>query len=237
MVRFDDQTILVVGGSSGVGRATAKCFLEQGGRVTIASRSLEKLHKAASVIGGNVRTTKLDIGDEAGVHNFFKNELRFDHVVITAAETPIGSLANLSMRNAEAAMNSKFWGTYRVAKAATISESGSLTFVSGFLSQRPGKASALQSAINAAIEALARALAIEFAPLRVNAVSPGLLRTEHWDRLLDDKRQDMYRAACERLPLGVVGEAEDVAEAITFLAGNRYATGSTVFIDGGGRIA
>ena len=134
-------------------------------------------------------------------------------------------------------MDSKFWGAYQLAKAAKFAGNGSLTFVSGYLSQRPSPTSGLQSAINAALEALARALALELAPIRVNTVSPGLLRTELWDNLSEQRREDMYSKASRRLPVGVTGQPKDVAEAILFVTGNRYTTGSTLFVDGGGRIA
>ncbi|MEU1449505.1 SDR family oxidoreductase [Streptomyces mirabilis] len=95
----------------------------------------------------------------------------------------------------------------------------------------------MQSAINAALEALVRGLALEYAPLRVNAVSPGLLRTPLWEGMDVTARERMYEAATQRLPVGRVGEAADVAQAVLFVTGNAYATGTTVYVDGGGTIA
>jgi NAD(P)-dependent dehydrogenase (short-subunit alcohol dehydrogenase family) len=129
------------------------------------------------------------------------------------------------------------WGAYRVARAVQIAEGGSITFVSGFLSVRPSKTSVLQGAINAALEALARGLALELAPVRVNTVSPGLIATPLWDRLSEQARQSMYEGAAARLPAHRVGLPEDVANAVIYLASNAYATGSTVLVDGGGAIA
>lgn len=247
MEKFAHRKVLVVGGTSGVGRAAAGAFVDAGAGVTIASRDADRLAATAASLGEGVpahrapahriETRVLDVTRDAAVAAFIQEHGTWDHVVISAAATPLGPAATLPMVDAYAAMDSKFWGAYRLARAIRINEGGSITFVSGYLSQRPGKASALQSAINAALEALARALAVERAPVRVNTVSPGLLRTPLWDGLPEEKRQQMYQGAAARLPVGRVGEAADVAEAILFLAGNGYSTGSTVFVDGGGRIA
>ncbi len=156
--------------------------------------------------------------------------------MISAAQTPGGPVRELALSDAYAAMNSKFWGAYRVARAANITEGGSLTLVSGFLSVRPSKSSVLQGAINAALEALARGLALELSPVRVNAVSPGLIATPLWSKLGEQARQSMYEGAAARLPARRVGQPEDVANAIVYLAGTPYATGSTVLVDGGGAI-
>jgi NAD(P)-dependent dehydrogenase (short-subunit alcohol dehydrogenase family) len=157
--------------------------------------------------------------------------------VVSAAQTASGPVRQLALTDAYAAMDSKFWGAYRVARAAKIIDGGSLTLVSGFLSVRPSKTSVLQGAINAALEALARGLALELSPVRVNAVSPGLIATELWSKLDDDARQAMYDGAAARLPARRVGHPEDVANAIVYLASTPYATGSTVLVDGGGAIA
>ena len=178
------QRILVVGGSSGIGAATAKAFAERGADVVIASRNQAKLDAAAAEIGKSidkrVTTAMLDTTDAPSVEAFFAQAGAFDHVVISAAQTPSGPVRQLALDDAYAAMESKFWGAYRVARAAKIAEGGSLTFVSGFLSVRPSSSSVLQGAINAALEALARGLALELSPVRVNTVSPGLIATPLW---------------------------------------------------------
>jgi len=156
--------------------------------------------------------------------------------VISAAQTPGGPIRELALADAYAAMDSKFWGAYRVARAVQIADGGSLTLVSGFLSVRPSKTSVLQGAINAALEALARGLALELSPVRVNTVSPGLIATPLWSKLSEDARQTMYEGAAARLPARRVGQPEDVANAVVYLASTPYATGSTVLVDGGGAI-
>jgi NAD(P)-dependent dehydrogenase (short-subunit alcohol dehydrogenase family) len=229
--------VLVVGGSSGIGLATAAAAAEAGAEVTIASRSQTKLESAVSTLGKTARSVALDTGDVAAVERFFTDEAPWDHIVVSAAQTPSGPVRSLSLADAKIAMDSKFWGAYRVARAAKIREGGSLTFVSGFLSVRPSANSVLQGAINAAIEALARGLALELAPVRVNAVSPGLIATPLWSGMADDKREAMFASAAQHLPARRVGQPEDIANAVMFLVTTSFATGSTVRVDGGGAIA
>ncbi|HLX03036.1 MAG TPA: SDR family oxidoreductase [Trinickia sp.] len=241
MSELASRRVLVVGGSSGIGAATAKAFAERGADVVIASRNQTKLDAAAAEIGKSVgkrvATAVLDTTNAASIEAFFAPAGAFDHVVISAAQTPGGPVRRLALDDAYAAMESKFWGAYRVARAARIAEGGSLTFVSGFLSVRPSPSSVLQGAINAALEALARGLALELSPVRVNTVSPGLIATPLWDKLGDEARQGMYDSAAARLPARRVGQPEDIANAVLYLATTPYATGSTVLVDGGGAIA
>lgn len=211
--------VLVVGASGGIGGAAADAFAAAGADVARPGRDA------------------LDLLDEAKIAAFFEGQAPFDHVVISAAATKTGPVAKLAQDDAEAAMNSKFFGAYRVARHARIADGGSLTFVSGFLSTRPSASSVLQGAINAALEALARGLALERAPVRVNAVSPGLVATPLYSGMGDADRQAMFEGAAKRLPARRVGQPDDIAQAILFVATNPYVTGTTVTVDGGGTIA
>jgi NAD(P)-dependent dehydrogenase (short-subunit alcohol dehydrogenase family) len=235
--KLNHARVLVVGGSSGIGLATATAAAEAGAAVTIASRSQTKLESAVNALGKTARAVALDTGDVAAVERFFADEAPWDHIVVSAAQTPSGPVRSLSLADAKIAMESKFWGAYRVARAAKIREGGSLTFVSGFLSVRPSANWVLQGAINAALEALARGLALELAPVRVNAVSPGLIATPLWSGMPNDKREAMFASAAQRLPARRVGQPEDIANAVMFLVTTPIATGSTVRVDGGGAIA
>lgn len=236
MSDFKNAKVLVVGGSSGIGLAASKAFAAAGANVTIASRSQDKVRLATQRLGHGVVGCTLDTRDEQAIEVFFSAGSVWDHVVITAAQTPSGPVRGLSLLDAYEAMNSKFWGAYRVARYLQVRDSGSVTFVSGYLSVRPSKSSVLQGAINAAVEALARGLAIELSPVRVNAVSPGLVATPLWDAVPEDTRLAMYKTAASRLPVRRVGQPEDVAGAILYLAGNKHSTGATVLVDGGGTI-
>ena len=238
MSGFYGSKVLVDGGSSGIGQATAAAFAEAGARVTIASRSRAKLDAAIAAIGSapaavTVTGIQLDITDDAAVAAYFSSDDTWDHVVVSAAQTPGGPARQLALGDAYSAMNSKFWGAYRVARLVRIREHGSLTLVSGYLAVRPRANSVLQGAINAALEALGRGLALELAPIRVNTVSPGLIATPLWDRISAEARETMYAETAQRLPARRVGQAEDIAHAVLYLAGNGFVTGSTILVDGG----
>lgn len=236
MFSFHDQDVLVVGGSSGIGLATARAFAAAGARVTIASRSPGKLDAAVKDIGHAARAVVLDTADPVAVEALFSAHT-WHHVVVSAAQTPSGPVRQLALDDAYAAMESKFWGAYRVARAARIHDGGSLTLVSGFLSVRPSGGAVLQGAINAALESLVRGMALEFSPVRVNAVSPGMIRTPLWHGMDEGKRDAMFAAVADKVPAKRVGEAEDVANAILYAAATPFTTGSTILVDGGGAIA
>jgi len=235
--RLKGARVLVIGGSSGIGLAAAAAAAQEGGSVTIASRSKAKLDEALARIDGKSRAVVLNTGDEAAVERFFAGEEAWDHVVVSAAQTSTGPVRTLGLVEAKAAMESKFWGAYRVARAVKIREGGSLTLVSGLLSARPSATSVLQGAINAALEALARGLALELAPIRVNTVSPGLIATPLWSAMPKEKREAMFAGAAQRLPARRIGQPEDIANAVLFLVTTPFVTGSTLRVDGGGAIA
>ena len=216
---FTNARILVVGASGGIGGATANAF------------------EAADAVVARPGRNVLDITDDGSVEAFFAANQPFDHVVVAAAHTERGPVATLGLPDAQAAMNSKFFGAYRIAKAARIAKGGSLTFVSGFLSQRPSAASVLQGAINAAVEALARGLALERALVRVNTVSPGLIDTPLHADMDSADRKAMFDRVADRLPVHRIGQPDDVARAILFVAANPFVTGTTITVDGGAAIA
>ncbi|GGG11639.1 short-chain dehydrogenase/reductase [Rhizobium wenxiniae] len=235
MPSLSNQRVLVVGGSSGIGFAVAQSAVLAGAEVTIASRSAEKL-AAASQSLGTVKSAIIDTADEIGIEAFFQENDPWDHIVISAAQTPSGPVRKLSLDDAKKAMESKFWGAYRVARAARLSERGSLTFISGFLSERPSASSVLQGAINAALESLGRGLALELSPVRVNSVSPGLIDTPLWSKMEDESRKSMFERVAASLPAKTIGQPGDIANAVLFLMTTPFATGSNVRVDGGGVI-
>jgi NAD(P)-dependent dehydrogenase (short-subunit alcohol dehydrogenase family) len=230
-----DKRVLVVGAGGGIGGATAKAFADAGAHVFAAGRPGAKLNAVAAEIGDE--SVALDILDNDAIEAFFATAEPFDHVVIAAAATKSGPFARLPLDDAQSSMQSKFWGAYRIARAAKVVDGGSITFVSGLLSHRPSGGAVLQGAINAALEALGRGLALERAPVRVNTVSPGLIDTPLWGGTHDTDREAMFARTAERLPARRIGQPEDIAQAILFLATNPFATGTTVTVDGGGTIA
>jgi NAD(P)-dependent dehydrogenase (short-subunit alcohol dehydrogenase family) len=234
---LNGRRFLVIGGSSGIGLAVAQQAANAGALVTIASRSRSKLDAALADLAPDAAARQIDTADHAAMESFFVGEAAWDHVVVSAAETTSGSLRKSSLADARATMESKFWGAYHVARAAKVRDGGSLCFISGFRSVRPSANTVLQGAVNAALEALTRGLALEMAPVRVNAVSPGLVATPMWSGMEEAERERMFSGAAERLPLRRIGEASNIANAVLFLACSAFSTGSTVVVDGGGTIA
>ncbi|SDV48950.1 SDR family oxidoreductase [Chitinasiproducens palmae] len=231
------KTVLVLGGSSGIGFGVAHAVQALGASVTIASRSAEHVDAARARLGGTAKGTTLDTGDATALERFFAEQAPFDHVFCSAARTKVAAVRELPLQDAYASFDSKFWGAYRLARAAKIADRGSLTLTSGFLSIRPRAGAAIQGAINAGLEGLTRGLALEFAPVRVNCVSPGLIMTEMYQTLDGDRRRAMFDGAAQKLPVGQIGTPEHVAtQAVAFMT-NPYMTGTTVYVDGGGAIA
>lgn len=236
MTSIANNRVLVIGGSSGIGLAIAQQAAAIDAHVTIASRSAEKLARAADSMAAGIAVAVLDTGDETAIERFFIENEAWDHIVVSAAQTPSGPVRKLSLEDAKQAMESKFWGAYRIAKAARIAEHGTLTFISGFLSERPSSSSVLQGAINAALESLARGLALELSPVRVNAVSPGLIDTPLWAKMDEASRNAMFERVAANLPAKTIGRPSDIANAVLFLMTTPFATGTTVRVDGGGVI-
>jgi len=228
------KKVVVVGGSSGIGLSTAELAKAEGADVVIASRNAERLKAAANKLGAKAIPT--DVTSDDSVASLFRSCGPADHVIVTAAQLRTGPFKTVAMDEVRATMEGKFWGAWRVARSAEIRAGGSLTLVSGFLSIRPRPNSAIVSCANGALESLARALALEFAPVRVNCVSPGIIDTPIRAAMPESVRRDMLDKAAASLPVRRVGEAEDVARQILAFMTNGFATGSIVYIDGGGLI-
>jgi NAD(P)-dependent dehydrogenase (short-subunit alcohol dehydrogenase family) len=237
MSALSGKKILVVGGSSGMGEATAKLAAEAGAKVTIAARNHDRLAAAAKAIGHGVEPAILDVTSDPAVAKFFAEGAMWDHVVVSAGGGGRGKVAELEMTAALAAMDGKFWAAFRVAKHVKIAPTGSLTFVSGGLSQRPAAGAALIAAINGALEKMSQGLALELAPVRVNTVSPGPVDTPMWDRYGPEMKRKFLEGAAAHVPLKRVAQSEEIAEIILFFMTNRFVTGTVVPLDGGSSLA
>ena len=229
--------VLVLGGSSGIGLATGKAAAAAGAKVTLASRSNDRVNAAAMDVGKGAVGVSIDTTNDTALEAFFSKQPEWDHIVVSVAAGRSAGLQDLSLQDAYGNMNAKFWTAYKTARFTRIAPEGSLTLVSGFLSQRPNKDALLQGCINAALESLGRGLALALSPVRVNTVSPGLIDTPIRAAMPADKKKAMLDHAAATLPARRVGQAEDVADAILMLMTNPFTTGSTLFIDGGGMIS
>ena len=228
------KKVVVVGGSSGIGLATAAQAKAQGAEVIIASRNADRLKAAADKVGA--KSIVVDVTNDQSVVDLFKACGPVDHVVVTAAQLKTGPFKTVSMDDVRATMEGKFWGAWRCARAAEIKAGGSLTLVSGFLSIRPRPNSAIVGSANGALESLTRGLALELAPVRVNCVSPGIIDTPIRAAMPEAARKEMLTKTAASLPVGRVGLGDDIAVQILAFMGNGFATGSIVYIDGGALI-
>jgi len=232
-----DKRILVIGGGSGIGFAVAEAAADAGAQVTIASSSADKVAAAASRIGNRTVGAKLDVTREDEVAAFF-NVQTFDHIAFTAGDwggPRRAPLAELDLAKAMSVFDVRFWGAVKVAKhaAKTMPAGGSLTLTDGMIAHRPQKGSAISTAMTGAVEHLTRALAVEFAPVRVNAVCPGLIRTGIWDRIPEDRREKELGDMTSRQLIARVGEPNEVAEAYLYLMRGGYTTGQVLYVEGG----
>ncbi|MGD6876134.1 SDR family oxidoreductase [Bacillus infantis] len=232
------KRVVILGGTSGIGLATAKAFLDQSAQVIIASRSVSKLNEAKQALGGNVEGIEIDFRSEEKAAEFFSRVGKFDHLVVTAGEGAMGHFSELPVTSAKEAFDSKFWGQYITVRSALpyLNKESSITLTSGVYGVRPPQGATTLAAINSAIEGLVRGLSVDLAPIRVNVVSPGIVDTPLYAGMPDDQRQALFNDIAQQLPVGRVAKPEDIADTYVYLAKNGFTTGTAVLIDGGARL-
>ena len=233
---FENKRVVIVGGSSGIGLAVAEEAASQGADVVIVSSKAERVQEAIQSIGGNVRGEAVDVFDEKSVESFFTNIDAFDHLVFTAGDSlQLHELADTDLKQARHAFELRYWAALAAVKYGSphIRKGGSIVLTTGVAGRRPHKGWAVAASVCGTIEALTRALAVELAPIRVNAVSPGVVRTNLWQNMSADEREQLFESVGKRLPVGRVGEAREIAQAYLFLMQEGFSTGQTVVVDGG----
>lgn len=230
-----NKKIVIIGGSSGIGLETARLALMHGNEVIIASRSEEKLQRAKEQLEGNVAIHVLNTAQEQQVQSFFEKVGLIDHLVVTAAETSGGSFINTDTAAARQLFENKFWGQFYAAKygAPNIASNGSITLFSGVVAYKSMIGSATLGAVNAAVSNLGQTLALELAPIRVNVVSPGIIDTPSRSKMAEEARNQFYTDLGNKLPVGRVGKAEDVAKAVLYAMENEFVTGTVLHVEGG----
>lgn len=233
---FDNKRVVIVGGSSGIGLAVAEKAALQGAEVVIVSSNAARVQQAIQSIGGEARGQAVDVSDEKAVESFFTNVAAFDHLVFTAGDSlQLHGLADTDLKQARRAFELRYWSALAAVKYGSphIRKGGSVVLTTGIAGRRPRSGWVIAASVCGTIEALTRALAIELAPIRVNAVSPGVVRTNLWQNMNSSEREQLFESVGKRLPVGRVGEAHDIAQAYLFLMKEGFATGQTVVVDGG----
>src|SRR5277367_6678919 len=233
---LSEKRIVVLGGSSGIGLAVAQQAAAQGTTVIIASSNADRVKQAVATLDGKAEGHALDLSNERDIQNFFQKVGDFDHLVFTAGDTlQLNELAATDLTKARHAFELRYWAALAAVKYGSphIRKDGSIVLTTGVAGRRPHKGWIVAASVCGTIEALTRALAIELAPIRVNAVSPGVVRTNLWQNMSSEEREQFFESASKRLPVGRVGEAHDIAQAYLFLMQEGFSTGQTVVVDGG----
>ncbi|CAG4903530.1 3-alpha-hydroxycholanate dehydrogenase (NADP(+)) [Paraburkholderia gardini] len=238
---WQDQKVVVLGGSSGMGLATVARLKETGAHVVAVGRDRVKLDKVLAGLQGSGRVTgeALDCTDRAALDRFFDRLGRIDHLVLTlSGGEGAGQFNALDLASLRRGFEAKFWPQLEAAQAGlpSLRRDGSLTFLTAISARIANPGTAGLGAINGALESMIGTLARELSPLRVNAVSPGVVDTAWWDRFPTDIKEDLFRQQAETLPVRRVGHAEDIAHALQFLMENTFMTGAVIECDGGLRL-
>ncbi|MGK4585696.1 SDR family oxidoreductase [Kitasatospora sp. HPMI-4] len=234
---LSDQRVVVLGGTSGIGLAVAAQAAQDGAEVVVASRNPHSVERALAALPAGTRGESADLADPTQVRELLGAIGEFDHLVFTAGE-PLALLPadGLDLARAQEFFRLRYFGALAAVSAALphLRPSGSVVLTSGTAGARPGPGWTVAAGICGAIEASVRALALELAPIRVNAVAPGVVRSPLWAPLTDADREQLYRSTAAATPLGRVGEPADIAQVYVSLMRQPFTTGTTATVDGGG---
>lgn len=234
---FDGQRVVIIGASAGIGEAAARAFAARGAAVTITGRSKERLDQAAQRIGQPVLAAELDATSRGALDAFFATTGTIDHLVLSASPgaVGVGPIATLDEAALRQAFDGKFFAHVKAIQAALpqLRRDGSVTLVTAASARAAFAGAAGIAAVNGALETMVAPLAVELAPLRVNAVSPGVIDTHWWNALPEDQRRAYFESVAAVSPVGRVGKPDDVAEAIVYLADADFVTGTVLECTGG----
>jgi NAD(P)-dependent dehydrogenase (short-subunit alcohol dehydrogenase family) len=234
---FDGQRVVIIGASAGIGEAAAKAFAARGAAVTITGRSKERLDQAARRIGHPVLAAELDATSRGALDAFFATTGTIDHLVLSASPgaVGVGPVAALDEAALRQAFDGKFFAHVKAIQAALpqLRRDGSVTMVTAASARAAFAGTAGIAAANGALETMVAPLAVELAPLRVNAVSPGVIDTHWWNAMPEDQRRDYFASVAAVTPVRRVGKPEDVADAVVYLAGAGFVTGTVLECTGG----
>ena len=237
---FDGQRVVIVGASAGIGEETARAFAARGAAVVITGRSRGRLDQAAQRIGHPVEVAELDATDRGALDALFATTGTIDHLILTASPGAVGAgpFAGLDEAELRQAFDGKFFAHVKAIQAALprLRQDGSVTIVSAASARSAFAGTAGLAAANGALEAMVAPLAVELAPLRVNAVSPGVIDTQWWNAMPEDQRRSYFDAAAAVTPVRRIGSPADVADAITYLAGAGFVTGTVLECTGGSNL-
>lgn len=233
---LNDKKVIVLGGTSGIGLATAAAAATDGASVVIVSSKQNSVDKALALLPDDAKGYAIDLTSEIEVKNFFNEIGHFDHLIFTAGEKLLfGRLADLESTAIQTAFQLRFFGALYAVKygSKSILPGGSIVLTTGIAGSRPQSGWVAGASICGAVESLTKALAVELAPIRVNAVSPGFVKTNLWSDMPDADRETMYQQVGKSLPVQRVGQPADIAQTYLYLMREEFSTGQIIVVDGG----
>jgi NAD(P)-dependent dehydrogenase (short-subunit alcohol dehydrogenase family) len=231
-----NKRVLILGGTSGIGFAVAQAAAAESAQVVVVSSQPAKVDAATALLRHGCAGFVADLSSERAIAALFEKVGPFDHLVFTAGDTVWQRpLADIAMDDAKRFFDVRFWGAFAASKhgAPLIRPGGSVVLTSSTVPRRPSVGFSIGASVSSAIEAFARALAVELAPVRVNVVAPGIVRTPIWDRLPEDQREAFFATRGAALPVGKVGDPAEIAETYLYLMRSSFTTGQTIVVDGG----
>jgi NAD(P)-dependent dehydrogenase (short-subunit alcohol dehydrogenase family) len=234
---LEGRTVVLVGGR-GIARGIARRVVAGGGEVVLAGRNVDKLTVVSGELGPKASPARVDLGDEESIRSLAEQVGRVDHLVSLGSAPANGPVTALDRAAVVAAFDAKVVGPILLAKhfAARFREGGSLLLFSGLAAWRPSAERVVMATANGAVDFLARALAVELAPVRVNALSPGIVDSGAWDAL-GTARDELFARTAATNPARRIGHPDDIAQAALLAMTNPFLTGTTLHVDGGGRLA
>lgn len=225
-----------MGGSSGIGLATAKAVAAEGANVVIVSGNQSRIDNALKELPHGSAGFAVDLSQEEKIKQFFATAGKFDHLVYSAGENlELHTINETNIDEARTFFNVRYWGAFAAVKygAPNINAGGAISLISGTASLRPGAGWSVASSICGAMEGFVRAMAVELAPIRVNSVVPGVIKTGLWGSMTEADRESLFQSQADTLLLKRAGEAEDVALAFVYLMKQQFTTGQNIVVDGG----
>ncbi len=234
-MNLENKNILIIGGATGMGFATAELADKLGGKVFIAGHNNEKNKIALSKLSNSAESRFVNVVDSESIDKLFSSLQQIDHIFVTAAPGGTGDFIDASLEIKNTYIYGKFWSLFMITKAAVkqISLSGSITFITGGFTENPTKGTVLVSAAFHAVEGFAKAMTIEMAPIRFNVIRPGFIDSGFWDFMKKEEREILFKENKGKIAVNRLGTSEDIAKMAISIMTNSFVNGQIIEVNGG----
>lgn len=232
---LENTNILIIGGTSGIGLGVAHAVADRGATPIVASRRQASVDRTLAELPSRARGATIDLTDPSALDQLAADVGEIDHLVYTAGEPlELPLLADITPAVANGFFQTRFIGALSAVRVfgPRLRSGGSITLTSGTAAWSPGYG-ALPSSLCGAMNALTTALAVELAPIRVNAVAPGMVRTPIWDAIPEADLRALHDREVQRIPLARIGEVDDAARAYVYCMEQTFSTGTVITVEGG----